>query len=404
MKKRLILSAAAVAALALTLSACSSSKSSTKTTGSGSSSAVTFTGSSVVIGQEVCQTGYLASADAYAVAGAQIAVKLLNEKGGILGHKVELQTKDTQCVASNEIQLGNAFISQSHANAIIGGFQSAAITGLIPVVKAASVPFIAAGTLPVQSDWGITTFPSNSFVPDAFMSYMAQTKGVKTLGNITGDTPFGQAVQALVDTSAKKVSVSTKDVQIANAATTTTPVLQQMSGTDAIFTNTSGPINLIFAKDAQTLGLKKPLIFQDATSTCEQAAASYTPVYCVVLQPAVYPNIADPTIKANETALWNLYHANGGLLTNFSGVTVGADQVNLIAKAMTTANSTDGAAVQKALSSISYTGAQADYKFTAGNTFGVVTNAYVLTSASSSALTVIPTTGSSSSASSSASK
>jgi ABC-type branched-subunit amino acid transport system substrate-binding protein len=397
-RSRSVVGGVAVAiAATLILSACSSSKSSSSSSGSASGSAVNFTGSPVVIGQEVCQTGYLASSDAYLAAGAKIAVDLLNAKGGILGHKVELQTKDTQCVASNEIQLANSFISQTHVNAIIGGFQSAAITGVIPVVKAASVPFIGAGTLPLQSDWGITTFPPNSYVPATFLDYMTKNKGVKSLGNITGDTPFGQAVQALVDTAAKTAGVSTKDVQIANAATSTTPVLQQMSSTDAIFTNTSGPINIIFSKDAQTLGLKKPLIFNDTLSDCTQAAANYTPVYCVILQPGVYPNIPDPTIKANETALYSIYKGNGGQLTNFAGVTAGADQVNLLAKAMTTANSTDGATVQKSLANVEYVGAQAAYKYTAGNTFGVTANAYILTTATSSGLTVVSTSSSSAS-------
>jgi ABC-type branched-subunit amino acid transport system substrate-binding protein len=396
MRRTSIIVGATIGVLALALSGCSSS--STKSTSASSTGpAVTFTGSPVIIGQEVCQTGYLASSDAYLAAGAAIAVKLLDEKGGILGHKVELQTKDTQCVASNEIQLANAFISQSHVNAIIGGYQSAAISGLIPIVKAASIPFIGGGTLPLQSDWGITIFPPNNFIPQAFLDYMVKNKNVKNLGNITGDTPYGQALQALVDTAAKSSGVTTKDVQIANAATSTTPVLQQMSGTDAIFTNTSGPINIIFSKDAQTLGLKQPLIISDSQGTCEQAAANYTPVYCVVAQAAVYPNVSNPTVKDNETALWNIYHANGGLLTNFSTVTAGADQVNLIAKAMVTANSTDGAAVNKALSTTSYVGAQGIYQFTAGNTFGMTQNPYVLTQATSSAISIVSTPTASSS-------
>ncbi len=395
--------AAITVAAALVLSACGSSKSSSTSSGSASGSAASFTGSPVVIGEEICQTGYLAASDGYLAAGAKIAVDQLNAKGGILGHKVELQTKDTQCVASNEIQLANSFISQTHVTALIGGYQSAAISGVIPVVKAASVPFIGAGTLPLQSDWGITTFPPNIQVPQSFLDYMVKNKGVKSLGNITGDTPFGQAVQALVDTAAKSADVTTKDVQIANAATSTTPVLQQMSSTDAIFTNTSGPINIIFAKDATTLGLKKPLIFNDSSTTCEQAAANYTPVYCTVLQPYAYPNISNPTIKANEDSLYTVFKGNGGTLTNFAGVTAGADQVNLLAKAMTAANSTDGAAVEKALSSTSYTGAQAVYKYTPGNTFGVSENAYTLTLASSKTLTVIPSASGSSSTSASGS-
>ena len=383
-----------VVAVAVVSAGCSSSGSSSASgSASGSGAAGSFTGNPVVIGQEVCQTGYLSSADLYLVKGAQIAVDQLNKAGGILHHKVELQSVDTQCVASNEIQLAESLIEKSHVTAIIGGFQSAAISGVLPIVKQAKIPFVAAGTLPLESPWGITTFPSNKYPGQAFLGYAKDKLGAKSVGNISGDTPYGTALQTAVTNEATALGVTTKNAEISNSATSTTPVLQKMAGTDVIFSNTSGPINIIMAKDAANLGLKVPLIFNDPAD-CPQIAAAYQPVYCEIPQAQLYPDVANPTIKANDGPLWTAFQSSGGKMRNFGSVTVAADQIQLIAKAMTKAGSTDGAAVNTALSSLEYVGAQSEYKYQPGHTFGS-SNPYVLTSTANNTEKVVfqPTAG-----------
>jgi len=387
-RRRSLAFGVAFAAIAAVSAGCSSSGSNSASGSSaGSGGSGSFTGNSVVIGQEVCQTGYLSSADLYLVNGAQIAVDQLNKAGGILHHKVELQTVDSQCVASNEIQLAESLIVKSHVNAIIGGYQSAAISGVLPIVKQAKIPFVAAGTLPLESPWGITTFPPNTFPGQAFLGYVANKLGAKSVGNISGDTPYGAALQTAVTNEAKAMSVTTKNVEVPNSATTTTPVLQKVAGTDAIFSNTSGPINIIMAKDATNLGLKVPLIFNDPAD-CPQIAAAYQPTYCEIPQAQLYPNVANPTIKEKDGALWTAYQASGGKMINFGSVTAGADQVHLIAEAMTKAGTTDGAAVNTALSSLDYVGAQTEYKYQPGHTFGA-SNPYVLTSTKNNTETVV---------------
>jgi branched-chain amino acid transport system substrate-binding protein len=343
----------------------------------------------------VCQTGYLSATDLYLVNGAQLAVNQLNAAGGILHHKVQLQTVDTQCVASNEIQLAESLIEKSHVSAIIGGYQSAAISGVLPIVKQDKIPFVGAGTLPLQAAWGVTTFPPNSDPGQTFLGYVVSKLGAKTVGNISGDTPYGTALQADVTNEAKALGATTKNVEISNTATSTTPVLEQVAGTDAIFTNTSGPINIIMAKDAANLGLKIPLIFDDP-GDCPQIAAAYQPVYCLIPQAQLYPDVSNATIKANDGALWTAYKATGGKMVNFGSVTVGADQVELIAQAMEKAGTTDGSATNTALSGLDYVGAQGGYQFKPGYTFGS-TNPYVLASTKNGQDAVVyqPTTGAS---------
>ncbi len=375
------LAAAVAAAAVVVTAACSSGSGSGPGPGSGAA------GGLVIIGQEVCQTGYLSATDSYLADGAKLAVAQLNKAGGILHRQVQLKTVDTQCVASNEIQLAESLIEKSHVSAIIGGYQSAAISGVLPIVSKAKVPFVAAGTLPLESPWGITTFPSNIYPGQAFLNYVVPKLGAKKIGNISGDTPYGAALQAAVTTQAQALGVTTTNVEISNSATSTTPVLQKVSGTDAIFANTTGPINIIMAKDAAALGLKVPLIFNDPAD-CPQIAAAYQPTYCEIPQAMLYPNVANATIKANDGLLWTAYQAAGGKMLNFPPVTVGADQIQLIAAAMTKAASTDGTAVNTALSSLAYVGAQGKYQYQPGHTFGS-SNPYVLASTENNNMTPV---------------
>ena len=87
--------------------------------------------------------------------------------------------------------------------AIIGGYQSAAISGVLPIVKQAKIPFVAAGTLPLESPLGVTTFPPNIYPGQAFLGYAKTTLKAKSLGNISGDTPYGTALQAAVTSEAQ---------------------------------------------------------------------------------------------------------------------------------------------------------------------------------------------------------
>jgi branched-chain amino acid transport system substrate-binding protein len=270
-------------------------------------------------------------------------------------------------------------VSQSHVNAVIGGYQSAAISGLAPVAKSAKIPMVGAGTLPTNSDWGVTTFPPNEDVPKVIIPYFQKNAGLKTLGNISGDTPYGQAVQTLVANEAKAEGITTKGAQISNSATDTTPVLQKMSGTQVIFTNTSGPINIIFAKNAASLGLKQPLVLDDSFADCYPAGAAYANTYCVVFQSEVFPDIPNAQVKAQMSALHERYKAAGGKDINFPPATVGFDQVNMLAKAMEQAKSTDGQKVHDALTNLSFVGSQTIYKFKPGDPFGVSVNPYILT-------------------------
>lgn len=92
--KRSVAVLALVMVVALVLPGCSAS------TGGGDSAA----DDKIIIGSALCQTGIQAPLDEPALRGAQLAVDILNENGGILGKEVELLALDGK---SDPVTVGN---------------------------------------------------------------------------------------------------------------------------------------------------------------------------------------------------------------------------------------------------------------------------------------------------------
>src|SRR5688572_7089616 len=71
------------------------------------SSAALAKGDKIVIGGAMCQTGVQAPLDTPGIKGAEVAVKYLNDNGGLLGKKVEFLNIDGK---SDPVTVGNAAV------------------------------------------------------------------------------------------------------------------------------------------------------------------------------------------------------------------------------------------------------------------------------------------------------
>ncbi len=178
----LFLSLALVFALAL--AGCS-------TAADDSGSATTDEGDTIIIGAALCQTGIQAPLDEPALRGAQLAVDVLNENGGILGQQVKLVNLDGK---SDPVTVGNVtkqMIDQG-AVAIIapsdfdfGGPASreAQNAGLVGLSPCASSPLYGSAAL---GDKQFTMSMWNTTMGAATAEY-AWDQGYKSVYVITDD-------------------------------------------------------------------------------------------------------------------------------------------------------------------------------------------------------------------------
>lgn len=172
---------ALVAALAFT--GCGSKDSSDKGADSGKGP--------IIIGSALCQTGIQAPLDEPALRGAQLAVDVLNEKGGILGREVKLIAMDGK---SDPVTVGNVAkqLVEQGANAIIapsdfdfGGPASreAQAAGIVGISPSASSPLYGSKAL---GDKQFTLSMWNTTMGAVTAEY-AYKQGLKSVYVITDD-------------------------------------------------------------------------------------------------------------------------------------------------------------------------------------------------------------------------
>jgi len=96
------------------------------------------------IGMHAMLTGPLAEVGKDAQFGAQVAVALLNESGGVRGRKVELVLYDDQAKPAEAITAVRRLIARDRVVAIVSGSISGTTKAVAPVAQEAKVPYIAA--------------------------------------------------------------------------------------------------------------------------------------------------------------------------------------------------------------------------------------------------------------------
>src|SRR5262249_60781623 len=76
------------------------------------------------IGRSVAQTGPLAATGQNQLRGYQLCVKHTNDKGGVLGRRIELIVEDDQSKAPAAVAIYEKLITQDKVDAILGPYRS----------------------------------------------------------------------------------------------------------------------------------------------------------------------------------------------------------------------------------------------------------------------------------------
>jgi branched-chain amino acid transport system substrate-binding protein len=150
--------------------------------------------------------------------GAELAVSEINAKGGVLGRKIELLSRDSKASADEAVRLSRELIIKDSVDFLSGTLTSAEAPAVSTVAKENKIVFIAPTskstilTDPAHIHPYIFRVASNTDVEgDAAASLMAKWKDVKTVATIAPDYAYGRDAIAAFVKALKKIR---PDIQI----------------------------------------------------------------------------------------------------------------------------------------------------------------------------------------------
>jgi branched-chain amino acid transport system substrate-binding protein len=149
------------------------------------------------IGASASKTGTYAALGQNQLRGYQLCVKHTNEKGGVLGRKLELVVQDDQSQAATAVRIYERLISEEKVDLVLGPYGSPMTAPVADVTKSHRMPMVAPtlGTTSVVKEGRGYIFqvysPSEVYL-EGFIELVAR-HGLKTLALVNEDTLFPQA-------------------------------------------------------------------------------------------------------------------------------------------------------------------------------------------------------------------
>jgi branched-chain amino acid transport system substrate-binding protein len=298
-----------------------------------------------------------------ALKGAQMYVEELNSRGGVLGRKLELVTRDTKGSADEAVRVSRELILKDNVDFLVGTLTSAEGPAVSTIAKENKIVFIAAIpktdqlTAPANLHPYVFRTASNTSIEGRTAAEIMAKWPVTRIATIAPDYAYGQDVTKAFVEHIKKIKpgVDIVDQQWPKLGEADyTPFINAQMGKrpEAVFSSLWGGHFLTFAKQA------KPLKYFDAINNNFIAAGEGASIESTRTMGADYPvgiwgNAYDVFTWGSESAAHKDYIARLAAYTKeqtpSSWPITGHVAMQVLVEAIKKAGSTDSDAVAKAL-------------------------------------------------------
>ncbi len=317
----------------------------------------------IVIGAAVNLTGWMAAYDGPPLEGAKLAIKKINDAGGVLGRQLEIIELDGK---TDPPTLGNAardVISQG-ADVLVTpcdfdygapAGQAAQEAGLVGVSFCASSPLYGSEAL---GDKQFTMSMWNQTMGAAAADFAFNVKGWKTASTIVDQGTeytkslgeyFVETFEHLGGTIISEDSYQINDMQASAQAERLKGLETQP---DVVFISSQMPDYSAIIRDVRSAGVTTPIMGGDSMDT-----ADFYKALGAELGKDIYISthsfIGPESGPAMETFIAD-FQAEYGKAPEVAFTAMGWDTIQVIAQAITKAGTTEGAALAKAMEGTTY--------------------------------------------------
>jgi branched-chain amino acid transport system substrate-binding protein len=241
---------------------------------------------------------------------AKMMEEMINAKGGINGHPLQLVIYDNEGDATKTVLSAKKLIQKDKVVAIIGPSTSGTSMALIPIVTKATTPLVAQAasrkiTLPVDKrKWIFKVVPGDDLAVELMYRFM-KGRGIKKVAILSVSTGYGisgrEALKALAPKFGMEIvadeTYGPKDTDLSSHLTKV-----RGSGADAIVNWSVGPTQVVVTRNWKDLGIKIPL-YQSygfgSKKNLELAGGAAEGVICPVAKITVADQLAADDPQAN---------------------------------------------------------------------------------------------------------
>jgi branched-chain amino acid transport system substrate-binding protein len=339
-----------------------------------------------VIGSSAGLTGYTAILDGSWVDGVKLAVKHINEKGGVVDKQLKLVVEDNRAEPQEAVNAYRKMLSADHAQVFVSGCLSAGNFAAAPFIIRQKIPMVVCSILPNDPNlvaWMYTLIPNPTYEVDTRLQYIKEHTQIREIAVLYDQSPYANVQAKIANDNAAKFGlkvVASEQFQQSDADFGVVLKKLQAAGARAVLKMGTGPSTITTAKALKDLGVEMPLF----TSTDDLAILSQTAkvlgkdLYFVAGQTQVFNSLpdSDPSKKviAQFVAPWRELYGDRDPFWAGRGY----DAMMVLASAIRSANSVDGEKVRDALNNVvDFQGTSGLYNFKADHR-GVTKNPYVL--------------------------